>query len=107
MLKDGPIVLSLCLCALYTLKLRDKFKVKDLLCLLLSLFCLYALRNYAFYIMFVAIAGAFVFWAKKFTPFRVMQGGLLVVVIGVALAYVGAANPQETFDLKRLQYVRV
>ena len=108
MLKDGPIVLSLCLCALYTLKLRDKFKVTHLLCLLISLFCLYSLRNYAFYIMFVAIAGAFVFAAKRFTPLRVMQGGLLIILIGVALAYFGAANvPQETFDLKRLQYVRV
>ncbi|MGA9773200.1 MAG: glycosyltransferase family 39 protein [Blastocatellia bacterium] len=107
MLKDGPIVLCLCLCTLYTLKLRDGFKVKHLLCLLSSLFCLYSLRNYAFYIMFVAVAGAFVFAGKRFTPLRVLQGGLLVIMIGIALAYFGAANPQETFDLKRLQYVRV
>ena len=106
-LKDAPIVLSLCLCALYTLKLRHKFNAKSFAFLLVSLFCLYSLRHYAFYIMFVAIASSFIFAGKRFTPLRVLQGGLLAVMIGVALAYLGAANvPKETFDLKKIQASR-
>ena len=106
-LKDAAIVLSLCLCTLFTLKLREKFKVKDLFLLLVSLVCLYSLRNYASYIMFLAIAGSLMLTAKRFSPVRVLQGGLLVTVLGMAMAYFGAANvPTNTFDLKRIQSTR-
>jgi 4-amino-4-deoxy-L-arabinose transferase-like glycosyltransferase len=107
MLKDAPIVLCLCMCALYTLKLRRRFTAPRLLLLLVSLFCLFALRHYAFYIMFAAIATALLFMAKQFSPLRMLQGGVIVIVIGIALAYLGAAQvPQETFDLKRIQLSR-
>ncbi len=107
-LKDGPITLCLCLCTLYTLKLRSKWNPISLVCLLISLFCLYALRHYAFYIIFVAIAGTFLFAAKRFTPLKVLQGGILIIVIGVAFAYFGAGDvAQQTFDLKRIQSGRV
>ena len=107
LLKDAPIVLALSLCALYTLKLREKFSIKSLLILLALLFCLFTLRHYAFYIMFVAIAGSFLFTMKKFTPLQILQGGLVVVFISVALAYFGAGDvPQEAFDLKRIQMAR-
>jgi len=106
-LKDAAIVLSLCLCTLYTLRLREKFKAKDLALLLISLLCLYSLRNYASYIMFLAIAGSLMLTAKRFSPIRVLQGGFLVVVLGLSLAYFGAANvPTNTFDLKRIQKTR-
>jgi 4-amino-4-deoxy-L-arabinose transferase-like glycosyltransferase len=107
MLKDAPIVLSLCLCALYTLKLRDKVSVKSLVLLLISLFCLYVLRHYAAYIMFVAIAGSLLLAAKRFTPLRVVQGGVLVIFLGLTLAYFGAAQvPQDAFNLKKIQAAR-
>jgi 4-amino-4-deoxy-L-arabinose transferase-like glycosyltransferase len=107
MLKDAPIVLSLCLCALYTLKVRKRFQMTSLLLLLASLFCLFALRHYAFYIMFVAVAGALVLTPKRLSPLRIAQGVVMVVVIGGALAYFGAGNvPQETFDLKHIQAAR-
>lgn len=107
MLKDAPIVLSLCLCALYTLKLRDKFRLKSLVFLLISLFCLFALRHYAFYIMFVAIASALLFAHRQFTPLRMLQGGVLVLIIGITLAYFGAGSvPKEAFDIKRIQAAR-
>jgi hypothetical protein len=107
LLKDGPIVLALSLCTLYALKLRERFSVKSLLLLVVFLFCLYTLRYYAFYIMFLAIVGSLLVAAKKFTPLRVLQGGLLVVVLGVALTYLGAANvPQQSLDLKHIQIGR-
>ncbi|HTG16268.1 MAG TPA: glycosyltransferase family 39 protein, partial [Blastocatellia bacterium] len=73
-LKDGPIVLSLSLCALFTLKLQAKFGIKNLLFLLASLFCLFSLRNYAFYLMFAAVALALLLAGKRFSPVRFIQG---------------------------------
>lgn len=106
-LKDGPIVLSLCLCALYALKLREKVQFKSLVFLLIFLFCLFSLRHYAFYIMFVAIATSLLFAARQFTPLRMVQGGVLVITIGITLGYFGAGSvPKEAFDLKRIQAAR-
>jgi Dolichyl-phosphate-mannose-protein mannosyltransferase. len=107
MLKDAPIVLSLCLCALYTLKLRNRFQTKSLILLIASLFCLLSLRHYAFYIMFVAVASALLLTPKRLSPLRIAQGGILVIVLGITLAYFGASSvPQETFDLKHIQAAR-
>jgi hypothetical protein len=106
-LKDAPIVLCLCLCMLYALKLRERFTVKSLVWLLVFLFCLYSLRHYAFYILFVAVGGTLVFGAKRLTPVRVLQGGLLVLVLGLAFAYFGAGEAvQGAFDLKHIQRMR-
>jgi Dolichyl-phosphate-mannose-protein mannosyltransferase len=107
LLKDAPIVLSLCLCAIYTLKLRQRFEARSLILLIASLLCLLALRHYAFYIMFVAVASALLLRPGRLSPLRLAQGGLLVIVLGITLAYFGASRvPQETFDLKRIQAAR-
>src|SRR5215472_3738977 len=111
MLKDGPIVLFLALCTLFTLKLRDRFTGKDFLLLLGSLFCLFVLRNYAAYIIFISMAGTFLLTAKRFTPVRIVQGALLVIVVGLALSYFAGGHVQQfaesALDLKRIQAARV
>ena len=94
-LKDGPIVFCLAVCALYTLRLREKFSLKTLLLLGVFLFCLYSLRHYAFYILFFSIAGGLIIGAKNFSPTRILQGGLLVVIIGTAFVYFGAKDVAE------------
>lgn len=107
-LKDGPIVLCLSLCALYTLRLREKFSLKNLALLLVFLFGVYALRHYAFYVLFVSIAGGMIIGAKNYAPTRVLQGGLLVVVIGFVFVYFGAKDVAEKgFNLKQIQSGRV
>jgi hypothetical protein len=107
-LKDGLIVLCLCLCTLYTLKLRERMNLKDFLLLFIFLFCLYSLRHYAAYILFTAIAGSLVLSGRRFSPLRVVQGGVLVLLIGVAFAYFGAGQVAEnTLDLKKIQSARV
>jgi hypothetical protein len=110
-LKDGPIALFLALCTLLILKLRDRLELKTFVLLLGSLFCLFSLRNYAAYIIFIAMAGTFVLTAKRFTPIRIVQGALLVIVIGVALSYFGGGHVQQfaesALDMKRMQMVRV
>ena len=107
-LKDAPIVLCLCLCTLYTLRLRTKFSLKGLILLLVSLLCLFTLRHYAAYIVFVAIAGTLLLTGKRFTPLRVLQGGLLALIVGLAFIYFGAADvAEQAFDLKHIQAGRV
>ncbi|MBS1807106.1 MAG: glycosyltransferase family 39 protein [Acidobacteria bacterium] len=103
-LKDGPIVFCLAVCALYTLRLREKFSLKNLFLLGLFLFCLYSLRHYAFYILFFSIAGGLLIGAKNFSPIRILQGGLLVVILGTTFVYFGAKDVAEkSFSLKDIQ----
>jgi len=103
-LRDAPIVLALCLCTLYALKLRERISLFNLMMLFVSLFCLYALRHYAAYILFVAIAGSLILAAREITPWRVVQGGLLVLIIGFAFTYFGASEVLTTkLDLQFIQ----
>ena len=108
-LKDGPIMLCLCMCALYALKVRERVEVKSFLFLLGSLLALYTLRHYAAYIMLTAIAGALLFTMRRqFSPLRMMQGAVLVIIIGVAFSYFGAEEvARNTIDMKRIQNARV
>jgi hypothetical protein len=107
-LKDAPIVFCLCVCMNYTLKLRERLQVKRLILLVLFLACLYSLRHYAAYIVVIVTAGTLVFAAKKFTPARIIQGGVLAIVIGLALSYFGTSDVAPSgIDLKRIQAARV
>lgn len=103
-LRDAPIVLFLCLCTFYALRLRERVDALNLAMLFLSLFGLYALRHYAAYILFVAIAGSLILAAREITPWRVLQGGLLVLGIGFAFTYFGASEVLTTkLDLQFIQ----
>ena len=106
-LKDAPIVFVLCMCMYYALSLRVRVQFKRIALLLIFLFCLYSLRHYAAYIVFIASAGTLLFAAKKFTASRVIQGGVLVIVIGLALSYFGGDVARTSLDLKRMQQARV
>jgi hypothetical protein len=107
-LKDAPIAFCLCVCMHYALKLRGRLQFKRIILLLVFLACLFSLRNYAAYIVFIASAGTVLFAAKKFTPKRVIQGGILVLVFGIALSYFGTSDVVPSgLDLKRIQAARV
>lgn len=107
-LKDGPIILCLCLCILFTLKVRERFDVKSFILLVATLACLYTLRHYMSYIMLTAVAGALLFTTKrKFTLLRMAQGALMVITIGVAFSYFGAGETAKTtLDLEKVQRSR-
>ena len=107
-LKDGPIILCLCLCILFTLKVQTRFEIKSFILLLASLVCLYTLRHYMSYIMFAAVAGALLFSTrKKFSPLRVLQGGIMVVIIALAFSYFGAGETaKQALDVEKVQRSR-
>lgn len=111
-LKDGPIVFFLALCILATLKLGEKFNSRYVVILLCSLFALLSLRFYVFYMISVAIGGAFIIGMQKLTPTTVVRQFIIMVTLGLALTYMGItryANVQlESYgNLERIQRSRL
>lgn len=88
-LKDGPIVFLLALSILATLKLGDKLSLKYIVVLICSLLCLLSLRFYVFYMICVAIGGAFIIGLRSITTTSFLRQLAALCVIGLALTYVG------------------
>ncbi len=91
-LKDGPIVFLLVLSMLATLKLGNRFSVKYLAALALSLCCLITLRFYVFYIVVLAVTVAFILGRRRLTAQSFARQLLIMIVIGMALAYFGVSR---------------
>jgi hypothetical protein len=110
-LKDGPIVFLLALAILCTLKLGEKLSAKYIVVLVVTLLFLIALRFYVFYMIAVAIAGAFIIGMQQVTATSFARQLSAIVLLGVALTYVGvtrsATTQFETYgNLKTLQVSR-
>ena len=95
-LKDGPIVFTLALCILATLKLGEKLTLKYFLILTASLICLLSLRFYIFYMMVAAIAGAFVIGMRKVTAQSFARQFVVIVGIGLAMTWLGVTRYANT-----------
>jgi hypothetical protein len=111
-LKDGPIVFFLALSILATLRLGEKLSFKYLIILVCSLFSLLSLRFYVFYMISIAIGGAFVIGMQRLTAISFLRQFLIMVILGLALTYLGItryANVQfEQFgSLERVQRSRL
>jgi hypothetical protein len=91
-LKDGPIVFFLAIAILSTLKLGEKFSVKYMLVLIAALVALVALRFYVFYMISVAIAGAFVIGMQQISAMSFARQFTAVILLGLALTYVGVTR---------------
>jgi hypothetical protein len=91
-LKDGPIVFLLALAILCTLKLGEKLALKYIFVLLLALLGLVALRFYVFYMICVAIAGAFVIGMQQVTATSFARQFTAIILLGLALTYVGVTR---------------
>jgi hypothetical protein len=100
-LKDGPIVFLLAVIILATLKLGQKATFTYIVLLVASLLALISLRFYVFYMIAMAVAGAFVIGNRKFTPVSFIRQFLTLVVLAVALMYLGvpkfASEQYETY----------
>jgi hypothetical protein len=95
-LKDGPIVLLLALAILCTLKLGEKLTLKYIVILVVTLFFLIALRFYVFYMISVAIAGAFIIGMQQITATSFVRQFTAIVLLGLALTYVGVTRSAST-----------
>ncbi|HEY0431281.1 MAG TPA: glycosyltransferase family 39 protein [Pyrinomonadaceae bacterium] len=110
-LKDGPIVFLLALAILCTLKLGEKLAPKYIVILVLALLGLIALRFYVFYMISVAIAGAFIIGMQQVTATSFARQLTAIVLLGLALTYVGVtrsatANFERYGNLQSLQTSR-
>jgi len=88
-LKDGPIVFFLALSILATLKLGENISFKYAGVLLGSLFAVLSLRFYVFYMLLVAIGGAFLIGTKPLTPMTFIRQFVLIIMLGLGLTYLG------------------
>jgi 4-amino-4-deoxy-L-arabinose transferase-like glycosyltransferase len=91
-LKDGPIVFCLALAILATLKLGEKLTLKYILVLVIVLLALVALRFYVFYMICVAIAGAFIIGMQQVSATSFVRQFSAVILLGLALTYVGVTR---------------
>lgn len=111
-LKDGPIVFMLSLAVLLTLRLGEKFSLKNATFLALTLAALTTFRFYLFYMVIVAIVGAFTIGMRQFTAVGFVRQLVIVASIGMALTYLGVirtANLQFEYfsDLTVVQRSRL
>jgi hypothetical protein len=88
-LKDGPIVFFLALCILATLKLGQRFNGIYLATLVVSLFCVLALRFYVFYMLLAAIVGAFLIGMRAVSAQSIARQFAVVMIVGLSLTYFG------------------
>ena len=91
-LKDGPTVFCLALAILCTLKLGEKLSLKYIFILSCVLLALIALRFYVFYMIAVAIAGAFVIGMQEVTATSFARQLTAVILLGLAMTYVGVTR---------------
>ena len=91
-LKDGPIVFLLSVAILCTLKLGEKLALKYIAVLILALLGLVALRFYVFYMICVAIVGAFVIGMQQVTATSFARQFTAIILLGLALTYVGVTR---------------
>jgi 4-amino-4-deoxy-L-arabinose transferase-like glycosyltransferase len=91
-LKDGPIVFFLALAIFCTLKLGEKLSLKYIAILVLSLMALIALRFYIFYMIAVAIGGAFIIGMQQITATSFARQFMAIILLGLALTYIGVTR---------------
>ena len=110
LLKDGLIVFMLVLCMIMVLNLVNRFKISDFFFLIVALFGIISLRFYIFYVVAIAVVGAFIM-VREVSPRLVIRNLIILLIVGVALTYVGVIRyATEEFDkygdLERVQISR-
>jgi Dolichyl-phosphate-mannose-protein mannosyltransferase len=88
-LKDGPVVFMLALSILATLKLGTKFSLPYLIALIACLFSLLSLRFYVFYMLIVAVGGAFLIGTRGAAANSLLRRFVVIVLLGLSLTYLG------------------
>lgn len=95
-LKDGLIVLALALAMLATIRLMERVTFWRIVMLTGCLTILLSLRFYVFYMMIVAVVGAFVIGLKAVTTQTFLQRFVAIAGIGLALTWFGVLRTAGT-----------
>jgi hypothetical protein len=99
LLKDGFIIFLLILTMALVMQLQEKFDYISLALLILTLFCIIALRFYIFYMVAIAVVGSFVIGLSNSAP-AIIRRTLVIVFIGLGLTYLGILRTANT-DLEK------
>ena len=91
-LKDGPVVFCLAVAILATLKLGEKLSLKYIAILVGVLLALIALRFYVFYMIAVAIGGAFIIGMQQLSATSFARQFIAMILLGLALTYIGVTR---------------
>lgn len=91
-LKDGPTVFFLALAILATLKLGQKLSLKYIAVLLCSLLAVLTLRFYVFYMLALAVGGAFAIGMQAITATSFLRQFAAIILVGLALTYFGVTR---------------
>jgi len=91
-LKDGPVVFCLAMAILATLKLGEKLSLKYIAILVGVLLALIALRFYVFYMIAVAIGGAFIIGMQQLSATSFARQFIAMILLGLALTYIGVTR---------------
>ncbi|HLN97811.1 MAG TPA: glycosyltransferase family 39 protein [Pyrinomonadaceae bacterium] len=110
-LKDGPIVFCLAIAILATLKLGERLSPKYIAVLIGALIAIIALRFYVFYMICVAIGGAFILGIQRVTATSFARQFTAIILLGLVLTYIGVtrsatANFERYGNLQQLQASR-
>ena len=88
-LKDALTVLALAVGMVATLRMMDRVKLTHILILTSALVVLLSVRFYIFYMMIVAVVGAFVIGLKASNTQAIVQRFVAIILIGLALTWFG------------------
>lgn len=111
LLKDGLIIFLLVLCMTLVLRLQEKFSYWDIVFLILSLFCIFSLRFYIFFMAALAIIGSLMI-GTNISLVSMLRRGVVLILLGIGLTYVGvidnAGEEIEKYgDLQKVQQSRM
>lgn len=99
LLKDGLIIFLLVLAMTMVLQLQEKFNYAAILLLVFSMFGIFSLRFYIFYMVAIAVVGSFVVGLSSSVKSIVGRTSALIL-IGLALTYLGVIR-NASVDLER------
>ena len=91
-LKDAAVVFFLVLAILSCIRLNEKWSVRHVVILIVALFSVLSLRFYVFYMIAVAIGGAFVIGLQKITPTNFARQFAVLILVGMSLMYLGVTR---------------
>lgn len=110
LMKDGLIIFLLVLAMTMVLQLQEKFNYLALLLLIFSLFGIFSLRFYIFYMVAIAVGGSFIIGVTASAK-SILRRTAVLVFLGLALTYLGVIrNASVDFEryasLERIQSSR-